>query len=143
MAIDRVTQRNAMGAPSLGTSSGASAADGEFATLLQPAARAASPAGAEAAASLAFVQAEVEDIFARQKQDREARRHGRAMLKALGGVQLALLGTDPERAREALADLATTAEDATAGDDPLLRLILREIAIRAAVELARNDTGAT
>jgi hypothetical protein len=92
-----------------------------------------------AAIEMAMVQADVDDVFARHKQDREARRHGRAMLQALGAVQLAVLGADPGRARNALASLAATSQEARSGDDPVLRLILREIAIRAAVELARNE----
>jgi uncharacterized protein YfiM (DUF2279 family) len=70
--------------------------------------------------------------------DRSARRHGKAMLQALGALQRALLGADegdgPSAACTALADLAGRMPEA---DDPLLRLILREIAARAAVELAR------
>jgi hypothetical protein len=72
--------------------------------------------------------------------DREARRHGRALLRALGGVQLALLVPHNEdESGEARAQLARLAATAPSADDPALRLILREIAVRAAIELARLD----
>ena len=66
--------------------------------------------------------------------DRQARRHGRAMLQALGAMQLSLLDGDDVAVR-ALADLAAQVPEA---DDPVLRLILQEIGVRAAVELARR-----
>jgi hypothetical protein len=77
--------------------------------------------------------------------DRTARRHGRAMLHALGALQLALLlppTPDPEADREedARAHLADLARRMPAAEDPVLRLILREISVRAAVELARSDS---
>lgn len=72
--------------------------------------------------------------------DREARRHGRALLRALGAVQLALLVPHNEdESGEARAQLARLAATAPSADDPALRLILREIAVRAAIELARLD----
>jgi hypothetical protein len=94
-------------------------------------------ATAPALSAMALVQASVDDVFARTAQDRRARRHGRAMLQALGAVQLAMLGGDGQQARGALAKLASTAEDVIPADDPVLRLVLREIEVRAAVELAR------
>jgi hypothetical protein len=69
--------------------------------------------------------------------DRQARRHGRAMLQALGAMQLSLLDGD-HAAVQALADLAAQVPEA---DDPVLRLILQEIGVRAAVELARHADG--
>lgn len=72
--------------------------------------------------------------------DREARRHGRALLRALGAVQLALLGPANEaEGGEARAQLARLAAAAPPADDPALCVILREIAVRAAIELARLD----
>jgi hypothetical protein len=72
--------------------------------------------------------------------DKEARRHGRALLQALGAIQLALLGSDlAVEGGEAHAQLARLAASAPLADDPVLRLILREIGVRAAVELARID----
>jgi hypothetical protein len=74
-----------------------------------------------------------EQACERVQSDRKARRHGRAMLQALGALQVVLLeGGGP--AAEALSHLAADVPEA---DDPVLRLILREIGVRAAVELAR------
>ena len=67
--------------------------------------------------------------------DREARRHGRAMLQALAALQRAVLEGSPAEARGSLAALAGRAAQA---HDPVLRLILREIGVRAAVELGRD-----
>jgi hypothetical protein len=79
-----------------------------------------------------------EAAFERVAADRKARRHGRAMLRALGALQVSLLdGTATEA--QALAQLAAGAPEA---DDPILRLILREIGVRAAVELARRGAAA-
>ena len=65
------------------------------------------------------------------------------MLRALGALQLAMLdsaaahaGGDAEEA--ARAHLAALAHEAPQAEDPVLRLILREIAARAAAELARG-----
>jgi hypothetical protein len=69
--------------------------------------------------------------------DRQARRHGRAMLRALGALQLTMLGAEGDSAGQQLAALAA---DMPAADDPVLRLILREIGVRAAVALARAGT---
>jgi hypothetical protein len=79
-----------------------------------------------------------ESAFERVAADRKARRHGRAMLRALGALQVSLLdgaGTEAQ----ALAQLAACLPEA---DDPILRLILREIGVRAAVELARRGAAA-
>ncbi len=67
--------------------------------------------------------------------DREARRHGRAMLQALAALQMAVLDGSAAEARGSLAALAGRAAQA---HDPVLRLILREIGVRAAVELGRE-----
>jgi len=102
-----------------------------FADLLAPAAP--QTAGATQAATpcaLAFDEAD-----RRAASDRQARRHGRDMLQALGALQLAMLGGGEAAARAQLAGLA---EAAPAAHDPVLRLILREISLRAAVELARG-----
>ena len=81
---------------------------------------------------------ELRDEIARVEADidRQARRHGRAMLQALGAVQLSMLDGGGDAAR---AQLAAAAAQAPAAHDPVLRLILREISLRAAVELARGD----
>src|SRR5690606_13450144 len=70
------------------------------------------------------------------ERDRRARRHGAALLKALRGLQLALLdGAEPDAAR--LAGLAALAEDEEAVD-PVLREAIAAIVLRARVELARR-----
>ena len=135
--IDRIRAR---GAPTAGSAAPALRDDGAFASMLTPAEHVASGAEAAAPANLsgvAWLQANVADVFARTAQDREARRHGRALLKALAGVQRAALGGNGDQAQAALATLAETVRDEHEADDPVLRLILREIAVRAAVELAR------
>lgn len=72
--------------------------------------------------------------------DREARRHGRALLRALGAIQLALLVPHAENdGGEACAQLARLAATTPTADNPMLSLILREIGVRAAIELARLD----
>ncbi len=68
-------------------------------------------------------------------RNRDAYRHGRAMLGALRALQAALLGGGTEAAR---ATLAALAGNATAADDPQLAASLHDIAVRAAVELARQ-----
>ncbi len=84
--------------------------------------------------------------------DRTARRHGRAMLHALGALQLALLappfpgpGSDrgeptAEREDNARAHLADLARRMPSAEDAVLSLILREIGVRAAIELARSNS---
>ncbi len=67
--------------------------------------------------------------------DREARRHGQAVLDALAGLQLAQLGGDPRASLSGLADLAAAPRPAS---DPGLEEVLQAIAARAAVELARG-----
>ena len=137
--IDRVRGR---GAAAGTTAPAAPRDDGAFASMLTPqeeAAAAAETAPSAHLSSVAWLQANVADVFARTAQDREARRHGRALLQALAGLQRAALQGDGDQARAALATLAETARDEPEADDPVLRLILREIAVRAAVELARAE----
>jgi hypothetical protein len=62
------------------------------------------------------------------------------MLKALGSLQLAMLFSDDDQARAAMTTLAARMREATPTTDAVLRAILREIGIRAAVELARGPT---
>ncbi len=68
--------------------------------------------------------------------DRAAARQGRALLGALAGLQLAALGKGGVQARETLADLARALPQAA---DPKLDEVLRAIAQRAAIELARAE----
>lgn len=119
--------------------------DGAFASMITPEQATAAAAEAAPAASLsgvAWLQSNVADVFTRTTQDREARRHGRALLHALAGLQRATLEGDDADTHVALAALARTVDDHHEADDPVLCLILREIAVRAAVELARAETPA-
>lgn len=76
---------------------------------------------------------EVEDA---PERDRRARKHGRAMLDALSRLQLGLL--DGECGAGALASLSALAEHCPEAADPGLRDLLRAVALRARVELARQ-----
>jgi hypothetical protein len=108
-----------------------------FADLLAPAAAPAAGTEAPSAAAVARAMGLPLDYDTAREAvlaDRRARRHGKAMLQALGALQLALLAGPQARARNTLAELAAGMPEA---DDPVLRLILREIAARAATELAR------
>ncbi len=66
--------------------------------------------------------------------DMRAAGQGRALLGALAGLQLAALGGGGAQVRQTLADLARALPQAA---DPRLDEVLRAIAQRAAVELAR------
>jgi len=68
-------------------------------------------------------------------RDREAHRHARALLVALRALQAAMLAGGTGTARAALEDLAHADVKA---DDPTLADTLRQIALRAAIELART-----
>ena len=142
MQLDGIS---AISPPSAKPSGGAATGMPGFDTLLQgpPAPSASTPQPASSvpdgtAQAAALAQASVGG-YAGAKQaevaDREARRYGRAMLHALATLQMAVLDGDPMAARQALAGLAMGGPVAA---DPVLRLILREIAARAAAELARG-----
>ncbi len=68
------------------------------------------------------------------ERDKAAARQGRALLGALAGLQLAVLGKGGVEAHQTLADLARALPQAA---DPGLADVLRAIAQRAAIELAR------
>ncbi len=90
------------------------------------------PAAAAAVDGLLLLQ-QVEDGPTR---DRQARRHGRALLEGLGALQRALLGgEDDPAALDRLAALVAHCPDAA---DPALRGTLAAVALRARVELARR-----
>jgi hypothetical protein len=128
MRVDRVSAPPAR--PATRPASGAAG----FAGLLEDAAPAAAAAPPHALPPVADILAAEADAGV---ADRQARRHARAMLQALAALQLAVLGGTAAEARARLAELAAQPAEAT---DPLLRLILREIGARAAVELARGET---
>jgi hypothetical protein len=72
-------------------------------------------------------------------QDRDAKRHGTAVLDKLTGLQRSLLGPDgPDLDR--LAQLASQPAQAA---DPRLAGVLRAIQLRARIELARHRPAAS
>ena len=72
-----------------------------------------------------------------QARDRQARRHGRALLDGLAELQRALLGDGEDTA--ALDQLAALVAHSPDAADPALRATLAAIALRASVELARRE----
>ena len=70
--------------------------------------------------------------------DRDARRHGKAMLDALSRLQRALLGGEGPAALESLANLVRATP---APADPRLAAVQRAVLVRAAVELQRARMG--
>ena len=98
---------------------------------LPDAARAEGSTGVLAVATpslLALQEEESNDVA-----DREARRHGHAMLAALADLQYSLLGGG----RGGTAQLAALARAAPSAADPRLAAIQKAIQVRVAVELAR------
>ncbi len=91
-------------------------------------------AGAELAAASDIAAAAYTAALDSEVADREARRHGKAMMQALASLQRALLGGGVE---DACATLGALAARLPPAHDPVLRLVQREIAARAAAELAR------
>jgi hypothetical protein len=90
----------------------------------------ASPIGLESMLALQGVSESVE-------RDRVARKHGTATIAALSKLQRAMLaGQDPSQLLSALNEL--TANMPIAGD-PGLGAILRAVALRARVEIARRE----
>lgn len=72
-------------------------------------------------------------------RDEEAKRHGDAMLIELAAVQRALLSDgDPASAMQRLSALAASVPPAA---DPRLAWLIRSIALRGRVELARRGLG--
>jgi hypothetical protein len=135
MRVDRISPPP----PKPRAAAGRSAAG--FATMLESAAGAAAAPAPEEPAPSPETAALAAEIYAAGAQaeavDQQARRHGRAMLQAMAALQTAMLGGGEAQAR---AHLARLAAQTTPADDPILRLILREIGLRAAVELARLTT---
>ncbi len=141
MGVDRIDGRT--GLPAADQPAQPGRADGAFAAMLPPAGQAAPgavrSAGMAGLAASAWAAAAAGTDAPPEARDRQARRHGRAMLRALAAVQRALLAEEGGHAAAALAALAASLGQAQEAEDPVLQLILREIAVRAAVELARHD----
>jgi hypothetical protein len=96
-------------------------------------------APAEAAPALLAAQetgatAAPDEAAQADQADQAATSHGSALLAALSGLQAASFGGDITAARSALAELASTMPAAA---DPRLGELVRAIAQRAAIELAR------
>jgi hypothetical protein len=70
-------------------------------------------------------------------QDREARRHGQALLKGLAALQHALLAGENQAA--ALQTLAALAANCPQAAHPGLAGVVQALALRAQVELARRN----
>jgi hypothetical protein len=69
-------------------------------------------------------------------EDRQARRRGQDLLRALSRMQRAML--EDRQDQESLQTLAGLTADLPLATDPGLRRILQAIALRARVELARQ-----
>ena len=78
----------------------------------------------------------LQETDAAPARDRQARRHGRAMLDALARLQHALLGGGDDPA--ALDQLAALLEHCPEASDPELRATVAAVALRVHVELARR-----
>lgn len=70
-------------------------------------------------------------------RDRRAKRHGRALLEALGGLQRGLLSADGSVSPEVLQRLQMLIADPVPAADPALGAVVAQIALRARIELAR------
>lgn len=71
------------------------------------------------------------------ERDRAARRHGDALLRELAALQRGLLGDEAE-VMTALSRLAVLTEQAQEAADPGLAAIVRAVALRARIEVARR-----
>jgi hypothetical protein len=69
-------------------------------------------------------------------QDRQARDHGRRLLRELGGLQAALLGSGG--LTETLGRIGALADALPAASDPELAVALAQVVLRARIELARH-----
>jgi hypothetical protein len=92
-------------------------------------------AAAASAATAAQAMFAFQDEWSPAEADAAAQRRAQAVLGELGALQLAMLGAGADPAR--LSRLALLAEGEV-GADPVLREIMREISLRAKVELARH-----
>jgi hypothetical protein len=69
--------------------------------------------------------------------DREARRHGQALLAELAELQHALLGEEGEETG-VLSRLSALLDDCPAATDPALAATLAAVVLRVRIELARR-----
>jgi hypothetical protein len=79
----------------------------------------------------------LQEVGAEIVRDREARRHGQALLKGLAALQHVMLaGGDQDAVLQNLANLAGSCPQAA---DPGLAGVVQALALRAQVELARRS----
>jgi L-alanine-DL-glutamate epimerase-like enolase superfamily enzyme len=135
MQLDRIAAPISSGRVAKATASQSPSGAAGFDSLLQGEAAAAAEESEAVMAPTAAGQSAYAAAYQAEMADREARRHGRAMLQALAALQMAVLDGSAEQARDSLQALAGRS---TQAHDPVLRLILREIGVRAAVELGRQ-----
>ncbi len=129
-----MTNIGRIGATPVASSARRAAASSGF-TLPGAAAAPAAPATPVAALGLLALQEAGQDAV----RDREARRHGDAMLQALRALQRALLGGGDDLS---LRQLEALARGAPPPADPGLAMVQAMILQRTAVELARRRLGA-
>ncbi|MGH7119350.1 MAG: flagellar assembly protein FliX [Acetobacteraceae bacterium] len=91
-------------------------------------------------ASLVGAMVALQEAELKGARDRAARRHGETMLDELRALQVRLL--DGGGAPELLGRLATLAEVLPEAADPKLAALVRAVALRAEIELARRVLGA-
>jgi len=131
---------------------GAGAGRGQFAVAANPGAettqaRAAGAAGAVSEGGFdisplsAGMLAAVQEYGSEPPAERAARRQGLLLLRQLGQLQLSLLGAGPDVASiDRLSGLTVALEAAMGADiDHGLRRLLRHVALRARLELARQE----
>ncbi len=119
------------GAPRRASGSGGDFAVGASATS------AAGPVGGTASVAGVVGMLLLQEVADAPTRDRQARRHGRALLEGLTELQRALLGDGDDSA--ALDRLAALVEHCPEAADPALRATLAAVALRARVELARRE----
>jgi hypothetical protein len=100
-----------------------------------------SAAAFEVAPLTAGMLAAVQEYGSEPPLERAARRQGMLLLRQLGLLQLSLLADGPDEASlERLSSLVVALDEATSADiNPELRKLLRSLALRARLELVRQN----
>jgi hypothetical protein len=85
--------------------------------------------------------AAVQEYGSEPPMERAARRQGMLLLRQLGLLQLSLLADGPDEASlDRLSSLVAALDEATSADiNPGLRKLLRSLALRARLELVRQN----
>ena len=97
------------------------------------------PAARVSSVALLALQEEAVAVASPEVADREARRHGRALLEALAELQRALLANHDGQALQRLLVLVDQEPQAA---DPVLARLVGAIRLRARIELARSAASA-